>query len=237
VSQTSSEFAKQQRQEVPASVFGPQEQNRIEPDLDQVIEKGTSEHPAKPGQSDQEHTTAEPNADIQKPSSGPTMTTASAAGDADTPEHAQKKPILDLAYKAPPDGLEVRYLFVDGKYVDVGNGVTTIFQDKGKYLATAKEDIQTVHDMVEVAKAKGWERLKLSGTPEFKRLIYIEAESQGIKTRGYQPAAEDLAMVNKRLEERSLNQVQVDPHDNRQHNKRTTPRQDAQAMSAADRFA
>src|SRR5690606_21903601 len=77
VSQTSSEFAKQQRQEVPASVFGPQEQNRIEPDLDQVIEKGTSEHPAKPGQSDQEHTTAEPNADIQKPSSGPTMTTAS----------------------------------------------------------------------------------------------------------------------------------------------------------------
>ena len=235
-SQDSPEFAEQHTQEAPASVFGPQEQNRIEPDLDQVIEKDTSEHPAKSGQSIQEHATAEPNADIQQPSSGSTMT-ASAAGDADTSEHAQKKPILDLAYKAPPDGLEVRYLFVDGKYVDAGNGVTTIFQDKGKYLATAKEDIQTVHDMVEVAKAKGWERLKLSGTSEFKRLMYIEAESQGIKTRGYQPAAEDLAMVNKRQEERSLNQVQADLHDNSRHNKSTTPRQDAQAMSAADRLA
>lgn len=237
VSQDSPEFNEQQMHEVPASVFGPQEQNRIEPDLDQVIEKDASANPAKSGQSDHEHGTAEPNADIKQPSSGPTITTASEASDADTSERAQKKPILTFAYKAPPEGLEVRYLFVDGKYVDVGNGVTTIFQDKGKYLATAKEDILTVHDMVEVAKAKGWERLKLSGTPEFKRLIYIEAESQGIKTRGYQPAAEDLAMVSKRQDERSLNQVQADPHDNRQHNKSTTPRQDAQATSAADRFA
>ncbi|ETF00567.1 topoisomerase [Advenella kashmirensis W13003] len=233
-SQNSPEFAEQTRQEVPASVFGPQEQNRIEPDLDQVMEKEPSAIPSK---SDQVRTSAGPNPDIMQPSRKPTITTASAAGDVDTSEHAQKKPILNLAYKAPPDGLEVRYLFVDGKYVDAGNGVTTIFQDKGKYLATAKEDIQTVHDMVEVAKAKGWERLKLSGTPEFKRLMYIEAESQGIKTRGYQPAAEDLAMVNKRQEERSLNQVQADLHDNRRQNKGTTPRQDAQATSAADRFA
>lgn len=236
VSQASPGFAEQQRQEVPASVFGPQELNRIEPDLDQVIEKDPSEHSAKSGRSDQDHTTAEPSADFMQSSSGPTMTT-SAGGDVDPSEHVQKKPILNLAYKAPPDGLEVRYLFVDGKYVDAGNGVTTIFQDKGKYLATAKEDIQTVHDMVEVAKAKGWERLKLSGTPEFKRLMYIEAESQGIKTRGYRPAAEDLAMVNKRQEERSLNQVQADLHDNRRQNKGTTPRQDAQATSTGDRFA
>src|SRR5690606_14227073 len=152
---------------------------------------------------------------IAQPSAGspplkrePTIAPSSVTSDASTQETAQKKPVLTLDYKAPPDGLEVRYLFVDGRYVDADNGVTTIFQDKGKYLATTKQDIQTVHDMVEVAKAKEWDKLKLSGTPEFKRLMFIEAESQGIKTRGYQPTPADLAMVNRRLEERSLNQVQ-----------------------------
>lgn len=187
-----------------ASVFGQQEINRIELDLEQVIEQATvadTESPIKPPM------TANKQQDQN-------MDTASAAPSVESPAEpaaegaALKKPILDLAYKAPPDGLEVRYLFVDGKYVDAGNGVTTMFQDKGKYLATVKEDIQTVHDMVEVAKAKGWESLKLSGTPEFRRLMFIEAESQGIKTRGHKRTPEDLAMVNKRFEERSLNRVQ-----------------------------
>ncbi|RZT91065.1 putative DNA primase/helicase [Advenella incenata] len=190
---------------MPASVFGQQEINRIEPDLEQVIEQAQATDPVQqPARAVEQEAQG-----IGQRHAAPTVE-PSVATDAVAGETAIKKPVLDLAYKAPPDGLEVRYLFVDGKYVDAGNGVTTIFQDKGKYLSTTKEDIQTVHDMVEVAKAKGWERLKLSGTPEFKRLMFIEAESQGIKTRGHQPTPEDLAMVNKRLEERSLNQVQPD---------------------------
>lgn len=230
--------------DVPASVFGQVEPNQIEPDLDQIIDKGPTEQNPDVDSSNRDAaaktiygTARRQNEPTMTPSS--TSDTASTA--ADSPEYSQKKPVLDLAYRAPPDGLEVRYVFVDGKYVDAGNGVTTIFQDKGKYLATAKEDIQTVHDMVEVAKAKGWDRLKLSGTPEFKRLMYIEAESQGIKTRGYQPAAEDLVMVNKRQEERSLNQVQVDPaqeknrHQKGAAHKDAALKQDVQVSSAADR--
>jgi len=194
------QIPEQEPQFEPASVFGAQEINRIEPDLEQQIVKAAPTQAADvPRQAvDVEQAPTEARA----PETLETLETP------ETPDIALKKPILDLAYKAPPDGLEIRYLFVDGRYVDVGNGVTTIFQDKGKYLATTKEDIQTVHDMVEVAKAKGWDKLKLSGMPEFKRLMYIEAESQGIKTRGYQPTPADLAMVNRRLEERSLNQVQ-----------------------------
>lgn len=184
----------QEPQPAPASVFGAQELNQIEPDFEPQIVKNAPTQAA-----------AEPLQDVEQ---APAVSRAPETTEA--PEIALKKPILDLAYKAPPDGLEVRYLFVDGRYVDVDNGVTTIFQDKGKFLSTTKQDIQTVHDMVEVAKAKEWDKLKLSGTPEFKRLMYIEAESQGIKTRGYQPTPADLAMVNRRLEERSLNQVQPD---------------------------
>ncbi|WP_193087536.1 LPD7 domain-containing protein [Advenella sp. FME57] len=204
IQQDTSEIENKETPALPASVFGRQEINRIEPDLEQVIEQAQIADPVSP--------VKPPVAAIEREEEE--VDTASAASSVESPaehiaeEAVLKKPILDLAYKAPPDGLEVRYLFVEGKYVDAGNGVTTIFQDKGKYLATVKEDIQTVHDMVEVAKAKGWERLKLSGTPEFKRLMFIEAESQGIKTRGHKPSPEDLGMVNKRFEERSLNQVQ-----------------------------
>lgn len=181
----------------PASIFGTQEQNRIEPDLEQQIIK---EVPAQAA--------AEPQQRVEATTEPRAPETPESPEVPEAPEIAVKKPVLDLAYKTPPDGLEVRYVFADGRYIDADNGRTTIFQDKGKYLATTRQDIQTVHDMVEVAKAKGWERLKLSGTPEFKRLMFIEAESQGIKTRGYQPTPADLEMVNRRLEERSLNQVQ-----------------------------
>lgn len=193
----------------PSSVFGPQEQNRIEPDLEQVIEQAPVADPIQPVPQSVVASDRQGQS-IEQPDASPADTPLPTGTEAAAAEAAIKTPVLDLAYKAPPDGLEVRYLFVGGKYVDAGNGVTTIFQDKGKYLSTTKEDIQTVHDMVEVAKAKGWEQLKLSGTPEFKRLMFIEAESQGIKTRGHRPTPEDLAMVNRRLEERSLNQVQPD---------------------------
>ena len=205
------EVQESQMLEKPTSVFGPQEPNRIEPDLEHVIEKETSDQVPTATDPDQGPAIAQPSAGSSPLKREPTIAPSSLTSDASTQETAQKKPVLTLDYKAPPDGLEVRYLFVDGKYVDAGNGVTTIFQDKGRYLSTTKEDIQTVHDMVEVAKAKGWEQLKLSGTAEFKRLMFIEAESQGIKTRGHRPTPEDLVMVNKRLEERSLNQLQPDP--------------------------
>lgn len=219
----------------PASVFGAQEQNRIEPALEQhIVQEVLTQAAAGPRQD------AEPVSAESRESEAFRAPEPPEAQEA--PELGVKKPILDLAYKAPPDGLEVRYLYVDGRYVDAGNGVTTIFQDKGKYLATTKQDIQTVHDMVEVAKAKGWDKLKLSGTPEFKRLMYIEAESQGIKTRGYQPTPADLAMVTKRQEERSLNQVQPDLSQEKTKERGQEPevkpgqQKEARAVAAADRL-
>lgn len=215
----------------PASVFGAQEQNRIEPDLEQQIIK---EVPAQAA--------VEPQQGVEAPAEPRAPEMPDRSESLDVTEIAIKKPILDLAYKTPPDGLDARYVFADGRYIDAENGRTTIFQDKGKYLATIRQDIQTVHDMVEVAKAKGWERLKLSGTPEFKRLMYIEAESQGIKTRGYQPTPADLAMVAKRQEERSLNQIQPDLAQEKAKERTQEPetqpghQKDAQVTAAADRL-
>ena len=220
---------------VSTAVFSPDEQNQIEPDLEQEIVKNPTQHNPAATLDDDVPDAGEGVPNTHQPEAEPPAAPATASLATEDSDISSKKPILDLAYKAPPDGLEVRYLFVDGKYVDSSNGVTTIFQDKGKYLATARQDIQTVHDMVEVAKVKGWDRLKLSGSHEFKRLMYIEAESQGIKTRGYQATAEDLAMVSKRQDERSLNQMRADPFPEKHPNRKgATSKADVQAASAAD---
>lgn len=122
----------------------------------------------------------------------------------------QPRPITDLEYKAPPESLKNKYLYADGRYLD-NNGRTTVFVDSGKQLKTSKSDLQTVHDMVEVAKDKGWSHIKLFGNREFKRQAFLEAESQGIKTTGYQPTPEDLAALKHLQDERALNKIESVP--------------------------
>ena len=122
----------------------------------------------------------------------------------------KKQPITDLKYKAPPDHLADRYIVANGQYLSMKNGTTVLFEDKGKKISTARTDAQTVKDMLEVAKVKGWDSIKLSGTPEFKSLMFVTAESQGIKTRGYKPTPADLAMVQKLRGEYSLNSIEPD---------------------------
>lgn len=126
------------------------------------------------------------------------------------PVEEQLQPVTDLKYKAPPESLKNKYLYADGMYLDI-NGRTTVFVDSGKQLKTSKSDLETVHDMVEVAKDKGWSHIKLFGNSEFKRQAFLEAESQGIKTTGYQPTPVDLAALKHLQDERALNKIESIP--------------------------
>lgn len=61
--------------------------------------------------------------------------------------------------------------------------------------------------MLDIAKAKGWDSIKISSNQEFKQKMWLEAESRGIATRGYKPSSEDLAVLEKRRQERSVNNI------------------------------
>ena len=80
-----------------------------------------------------------------------------------------------------------------------------MFEDKGKQLKTALSDPQTVRDMLEVVKAKGWDSIKLSGSKEFRQAMFIEAAAQGIRTSGYKPTAADLQRVEELRERYAQN--------------------------------
>lgn len=153
----------------------------------------------------------------------------------------RQQPVLDLAYERPPKNLQSRYVVADnGQYLSADNHTTVLFEDKGNALKTAKSDNQTIQDMLEVAKAKGWDSIKISGSPEFKSMMYVAAESQGIKTTGYKPTPADLAMVEKLREERSLNGIQstykpeLDP--TKQPENQQSEKPDVAALSAADKL-
>ena len=132
----------------------------------------------------------------------------------DEPEQttgAGKKAVTDLNYRIPPESIASRYVVADGKYLSAANMTTVLFVDSGKKISTAKTDTQTINDMLEVAKEKGWDSIKLNGSKEFKSLMYVAAESQGIRTSGYRPTPEDLAMVQRLSQDRSLNSIEASP--------------------------
>lgn len=105
-----------------------------------------------------------------------------------------RKVVLDLQYRIP-DNIKTRYHSVGGKFYSVSDHKTVLFEDKGKELKTALSDPQTVKDMLEVVKAKGWDSIKLLGSKDFRQAMFIEAAAQGIRTSGYNPTAADLQRV------------------------------------------
>ena len=123
------------------------------------------------------------------------------------PSEKAKKAVLDLEYRIP-DTLKTRYHAVGGKFYSAADGKTVLFEDKGRQLKTSLQDPQTVKDMLEVVKAKGWDSIKISGSKEFRQMMFIEAAAQGIKTSGYTPTQTDLQQVEALRERYAKNGIE-----------------------------
>ena len=125
-------------------------------------------------------------------------------------DHSADKPtaVTDWNYEHPPAHLKGRYIFSGGKYLSADNQRTELFEDKGRSLTTKRSDSQIVADMLEVAQAKGWTSLKLSGSKEFKREMFLAAESKGISTKGYKPSASDLELLEKMRQNKADNGIE-----------------------------
>lgn len=132
------------------------------------------------------------------------------------PEISKPQPILDHHYSVPSN-IQSRYIQTNSgllghlNYSDINSHNTVVFQDKGNKLSTPKNDAQTVSDMLDVAQAKNWGSIKISGSAEFKRQMWLEANLRGIATSGYKPSKEDLALLANQRENRSRNSIEHQP--------------------------
>lgn len=122
----------------------------------------------------------------------------------DVEKELSKPIVIDHDYDHPPGHLKSKYVFTEkGDYINEAGDV--VFKDQGASLKTAKNDMDTVQDMLEVAETKGWSSIQLNGSKEFKRIAYIEATVRGIDAYGYKPNEKDLAIIDQLREERSIN--------------------------------
>lgn len=104
--------------------------------------------------------------------------------------------------------VEKQFLVRDGKYYFKDNNNRLAIEDRGNKLVSPEKDPRVAVSMAKLAEAKGWDSIKVKGSPEFQREVWLEASSRGVKVQGYKPTEADLAALDARKESRLRNTVE-----------------------------
>jgi putative DNA primase/helicase len=102
------------------------------------------------------------------------------------------------------DGLNRQYLKSDDKYHFRDRTGEVAFEAQEKKLLTQHQAPAVVSSMIDLAEARGWSSLKLSGTEEFRREAWLQASVRGLETSGYRPDKLDKARLEELQKERTL---------------------------------
>ena len=107
---------------------------------------------------------------------------------------------------APPDSRrdaippQVADRFVQvGKKFYFANG-DPAFKDRGNRLTTQSENTEVIRSLLEIAQARGWERIEVSGTQRFRQEAWIQAMLAGLEVRGYKASAIEQAQLARRID-------------------------------------
>jgi putative DNA primase/helicase len=83
-----------------------------------------------------------------------------------------------------------RFYFPDG---------APAFKDRGRRLTTTSENTQVVHSLIQIAQARGWTEVTVSGTERFRQDAWRQARLAGLGVRGYRPSKEERAQLIRAL--------------------------------------
>ena len=75
-------------------------------------------------------------------------------------------------------------------------------------LATDTNSPSVARSMVDVAEARNWKALRVTGNEDFKRMVWLEASVRGVKTLGYEPNPGDLEVLKREREARLVNRIE-----------------------------
>ncbi|MFM0487383.1 LPD7 domain-containing protein [Paraburkholderia graminis] len=108
---------------------------------------------------------------------------------------------------SPPDTVRKRYLREGNRYFLKDAPHQLAFEDVGPYLVTEHNRHDVVESMVDMARAKGWGRIRVSGHEQFRREAWVQAMMLGIEVSGYEPKAVDFARLNEAHRDRMTNRI------------------------------
>lgn len=167
---------------------------------------------------------ASPDPDIsagtpERPAQGPASSHAH-AGASQTPDGrtngASNKPVdggeNEPGYRTeplaqPPESVRKRYLHAGHQYFLKDEPHRLAFVDQGPRIVTEHNRPDIAESMVEMAQAKGWDRIRVAGHRDFQREAWLQASLRGIAVIGYAPQAVDHARLAELREHRMTNRV------------------------------
>ncbi len=90
-----------------------------------------------------------------------------------------------------------------------GDSSRVAFTESTFRLATDTNSPSVARSMVDVAQARNWSALRVSGHEDFKRLVWLEASVRGVKAIGYEPNPADLEVLRRERDARQVNRIDV----------------------------
>lgn len=92
-----------------------------------------------------------------------------------------------------------------------GDSTRVAFTESTFKLSTDTNSPSVARSMIDVAEARNWRALRVSGNEEFKRLVWLEASVRGVKALGYEPNPADLDLLTKERAARQRNHIEAAP--------------------------
>ena len=89
-----------------------------------------------------------------------------------------------------------------------GDTSRVAFTESTFKLATDTNSPSVARSMVDVAEARNWRALRVSGNEDFRRMVWLEASVRGVKALGYEPNPSDLEVLRKERESRLVNRIE-----------------------------
>ncbi|MFM0210063.1 DNA primase [Paraburkholderia sediminicola] len=110
----------------------------------------------------------------------------------------------------PPERVRKRYLRTGNQYFLKDAPYQLAFEDLGPYLVTEHNRPDVVESMVDMASAKSWTSVRVSGHEAFRSEVWLQGTLLGIEVRGYEPKAADLARLADARQALPKNRMEVD---------------------------
>lgn len=85
-------------------------------------------------------------------------------------------------------------------------------------LKTRNNDKKTIKNMLAIAETNGWQNIKVKGSPEFKKEMWLQARLKGLEVQGYKPSEQDKKLLETRKAqlERGINSISKDDNPSQQ---------------------
>lgn len=148
-------------------------------------------------------TPASATATASRPNTEAVAVSAPPGGQQPTSKKADAKA---AAYTTEPETIAKSYYVEERgnerRYYDDYQRKSLAIRADNSSISSKKEDLNTVRSMLDLAEARGWSEVKINGSADFKREMWIEAQARGLQAQGYKASDLDRQEADRRRAER-----------------------------------